>query len=191
MVMLADYGIWEEDFVLDIGCGPSDPRVELKNSAFPRADVLVDINPDLAPIYRDRRFLLANVEALPFQDGSFHFIWCAHILEHIFDPKTACEELMRVGKRGRIRTPSPYKEMLHPLSYHRWLVTWYANTLIFEKKPAFLDSEKWKQVVQSPAAEAWRESVLFARGEGQTVLPQRFRETIFDWVEKFQVEVFQ
>jgi len=187
-----DYGIWEDDRVLDIGCGPGAPRVQLTESAFPRADVLVDMNPDLIPVYQGRKFLLSGVEALPFRSESFDFIWCSHILEHILDPKAACEELMRIGARGRIKTPSPFKEMLHPLPYHYWLVSFYTNTLVFEKKPTFLSSALWNEVIDSSAVKAWKDYVLFANAKKSRVnLPHRFRETVFDWVGEFRVEVYQ
>ncbi len=187
-----DYGIWDGDLVIDIGCGPGKPRTKLTKSAFPRADVLVDMNPDLIPVYQGRKFLLSSVEALPFQDDCFDFIWCAHILEHTLDPKKACEELMRIGARGRIKTPSSFKEMLHPLPYHNWLVSWYSNTLIFEKKPTFIASKEWRRVIQSTAVDNWNTAVLFASAKNSSVdLPHRFRETVFDWVGEFRVEVYQ
>lgn len=52
-----------------------------------------DLNSPLADVKAD----ICN---LPFEDNSFDFILCNHVLEHIPDDKKAMQELFRVLKRG-------------------------------------------------------------------------------------------
>lgn len=178
-----DYGIWEDDLVLDIGCGPGNPQIGMA-SEFPRADILVDMNLELIPVYGNgkAKFVIADIQNLPFKDKIFQFCWCSHILEHVDDPKQACNELMRVAERGRIKTPSAFLEMLGSLSYHLWLVTWYSNVLIFEKKYNFLYSKDWLDILRSEVIVKWK-------NKWQTKIPIRIQEMIFDWVDTFNVEI--
>jgi ubiquinone/menaquinone biosynthesis C-methylase UbiE len=185
-----NFGIFPEDLVLDVGCGPGLPKKNLHHSSFPRANVLVDSNLELVKVYgksgiegyRGKKFIVADIEALPFRDRTFHFVWCAHILEHVLDPEKACKELMRIGLRGRIKTPSKFKEIFFPLNYHLWMVGGFADTLVFERSYNFLQTSDWKLAVQG--VREWKES-------HQDVLPLRIREMIFDWTDSFRVEVYR
>ncbi len=40
--------------------------------------------------------ITANLEALPFREGSFDWIYCSHVLEHVEDDAAAMAELRRV-----------------------------------------------------------------------------------------------
>jgi SAM-dependent methyltransferase len=42
----------------------------------------------------------ADITALPFGDGSFDFVLCSHVLEHIPDDRKAMAENFRILKRG-------------------------------------------------------------------------------------------
>ncbi len=116
--------------VLDVGSG---------NYPFPLATHLVDLHFENnfdrggAEIVKDSRPIYqADIEALPFGDKEFDFVYCSHVLEHVKDPKKACEELMRVGKRGYIETPTRTSDMLYNYSYlHRWYVNLAGNSLVF------------------------------------------------------------
>lgn len=96
--------------VADIGSGANP---------FPLANLLVDLYPDdnrhranNAALFRDgRRFIQADVEDLPFPDGSIDFVWCRDVLEHCPNPGKALQELMRVGKRLFVFCPTMSREM--------------------------------------------------------------------------------
>ena len=50
---------------------------------------------------RGRRPLVnANLEQLPFRDGSFDVIYCSHVLEHVASDRAAMRELRRVLAPG-------------------------------------------------------------------------------------------
>ncbi len=116
--------------VLDLGSG---------NHPFPLATHLADLhledNSDRGgeSIVTDARPLsVVNIECLPFNDNEFDFVYCSHVLEHVSNPVAACLEIMRVGKRGYIETPTRASDMLYNFSYlHRWHVNLVDNALIF------------------------------------------------------------
>lgn len=55
----------------------------------------------------------------PFADGYFDYAFCSHTLEDVRDPIGACEELMRVARRGYIEVPSRAREIFHHKRFMR------------------------------------------------------------------------
>ena len=50
---------------------------------------------------------------------------CSHVLEHVKDPAAAAAEISRIGKRGLVECPHPFKEVLFAFQLdmeHRWWV---------------------------------------------------------------------
>ncbi len=127
-----DFQIKEGDKVLDIGSG---------GYPFPLATHLADFyegktthrNEELKR--DDRPFTVCNLELTPFTDKEFDFVYCSHVLEHVEDPIQACEELMRIGKRGYIETPSKISDTMFNFTkihnHHKWHTQVLGNTLIF------------------------------------------------------------
>lgn len=127
-----DFPIKDGDKVLDIGSGAYP---------FPFATHLADLYEGetthrAEPLARDHRELrICNIEALPYGDKEFEFVYCSHVLEHISDPAKACEEIMRVGKKGYIETPTRTSDIMFNFTglknHHRWHIILAKNTLIF------------------------------------------------------------
>lgn len=127
-----DFAINKEDKVLDIGSG---------GYPFPLATHLADFyEGDTTHRYellkKDARpFTNCNVEQTPFADKEFDFVYCSHVLEHVEDPARACQELMRIGKRGYIETPSKISDVMFNFTkipnHHKWHTQILNNTLIF------------------------------------------------------------
>lgn len=92
-----------------------------------------------------RRDICAR-EPWPFADKQFDFVVCSHTLEDVRDPLWVCSELMRVGKRGYIETPSRLQEScrgleqpnLVGLSHHRWFVEMGPGRATFMMKYHFV-----------------------------------------------------
>ena len=84
--------------VIDIGSGHS-PLI--------RADILCDYIPffdtsqrPVAGIYTPpNRFVVGNVLELPFGTKKFDFAYSRALLEHVPDPKKACEEISSVKRQ--------------------------------------------------------------------------------------------
>lgn len=117
------------DLVLEIGSG---------DRPNPRSDVLVDRfiddNTERGGDLRiDRPLIVADAQALPFQDKSFDYVVCYHILEHMDDPARFISEITRVGKRGHIQSPSEIAERLFHWPFHRWYVNAIGGKLILHE----------------------------------------------------------
>jgi SAM-dependent methyltransferase len=129
----------------DVGIGPGEKVLDLGSGhhPFPYATHLSDIsltdgsvgragsafqNPRGLPCFE------CGAEAMPFGDKEFDFIYCSHVLEHSTDPMKACEEIMRVGRRGYIETPSSHKDLWMGsarISNHTMAVDWIGDVLVF------------------------------------------------------------
>lgn len=170
--------------VLDIGSG---------HYPFPYATVLTDHYLGIShhrteELVRDERpFLVSDICHLPFADKSVDFIYCSHVLEHMDDPAKACQELMRVGKRGYIETPTLAKDMLFAWArgMHKWHVMAVGDTLIFCEY-----AERQLDGVRSPY---WRETVLGRHRHPLQVLfdeNQDVFNVMFNWEDHFECAVF-
>jgi SAM-dependent methyltransferase len=148
--------IKDDDRVLDIG-GWWKP--------FNRADTVVDLKPydtrggggsieTGTERFSKNSWFQMDVSStpLPFPDKSFDFVVCSQTLEDLKDPVYLCKELMRVGKKGYIETPSiwiecqfgidaPDESLNYPgYQQHRWFIDYEDNKVIFIPKLAYLSS---------------------------------------------------
>lgn len=127
-----NFNIKEGDKVVDVGSG---------GYPFPLATHLVDMYPDGTShrteklVLDGKKFTIANVEKLPFNDKEFDFSYCSHLLEHVNDPMKACEELMRISKRGYIETPTKTSDIMFNFlklkDHHKWYTVIEGNTIFF------------------------------------------------------------
>lgn len=81
---------------------------------------------------------------LPFDDGYFDHVYCGNTLEDLIDPIPLLREITRVGRGGRIVSPSRAAEQTvgirdrlsrrpgHP--HHHWIIDAYSHGLEFCRK---------------------------------------------------------
>jgi len=146
----------EDDSVLDVG-GWFRP--------FNRANWVVDVMPygtkgaggvlgAQKEYFTQKTYIQRDLcarEPLPFPDKTFDFVICSHTLEDVRDPLFLCSEIIRVGKRGYIETPSLEAELAFGTEarnyagyfHHRWLIQIQKNKLTFIFKPHFIHG-RWK-----------------------------------------------
>jgi hypothetical protein len=117
--------------VLDIGPG---------TAPFRRADMFVDwTKPSDIP---DHKFQACDIHRnrLPFDDKTFDFVYCRHVLEDLYNPFLIVAEMSRVAKAGYIETPSPLAEICRGIDgnsppwrgyhHHRFLI-WNRDGILF------------------------------------------------------------
>jgi len=129
---IIQFNIKGSDKVLDIGSG---------GFPFPYATHLADFYPDttshrIEPLAVDERpYIKCNIEKMPFNDREFDFTYCSHVLEHVENPKSACDEIIRISKRGYIETPTKTSDIMFNFTklvdHHKWYVEIKNHTLIF------------------------------------------------------------
>jgi len=112
--------------VLEVGCGDASFTKSLAEIS-PRVTA-IDISSEQiemnARAHPEVDFLQHDVaERFPFEDESFHVIWCSEVLEHLFDPGFALREMYRVMTRGgKLLITVPYhglfKDVL--IALFRW-----------------------------------------------------------------------
>jgi|SRR5919109_1081283 SAM-dependent methyltransferase len=95
----------------------------------PFGDVKVDIRFKTQTGSPSHPNVIADAHHLPFRDGSFEYVRCWHVLEHLKNPHQALRELQRVARHGDIRFPFDdglKREALWGISILRPMIFWGA-----------------------------------------------------------------
>jgi SAM-dependent methyltransferase len=116
-----DFKILEGAKVLDVGSG---------GWPFSRATHLADMFPGETTHRRealerdDRPFDVVDIQKLPYEDKSFDFVFCSHVLEHLDDPGQAIRELNRIASSGYVEVPTRLSDVMFNFTgiqdHHRW-----------------------------------------------------------------------
>ncbi|MBC8441079.1 MAG: class I SAM-dependent methyltransferase [Deltaproteobacteria bacterium] len=135
--------------ILDVGGG---------GNPFKYADVVVDWDFDTGNVHRDGShtpfnkkgvtYIRGDIHNLPFHDNAFDFVICMQVLEHVEFPGKACEELMRVARKGFLETPRKWIEYFAGHPTHRWLVDEHGGKICFE--PITYNDSPFMNVVLPP-----------------------------------------
>jgi len=182
--------------VLDVGSG---------HRPFERANTIVDLFPEDdndrigQKCVKDSRLICADACDMPFKDKSFDYILTTHLAEHIDNPEKFCKEIMRVGKRGYIETPSLIQEWFLGQPCHKWYVWIYKNTLYFKPKikhvcisPTFLNIYNYGKTAEYasvPDEHILTLRNLFHQEWRYSNTNKKITYTIFDWEGSFNFKV--
>jgi ubiquinone/menaquinone biosynthesis C-methylase UbiE len=119
-------GLAPDSPIIEVGCGDGSFTRNLANfssavTAIDISEVQIEENAASMPAIR---FLQHDVaEPFPFADESFEVVWCSEVLEHLFNPLFAMQEMHRILKPGgKLLVTVPYhgvfKNML--ITLFRW-----------------------------------------------------------------------
>ncbi len=90
-------GFSKKDRVLDVGCGCGGLTMHIPNA------VGLDLSPELIRVARKRsrrKFVVGNLEKLPFADNSFDYVVCFGVLHHFPSIDKVAREMKRVARIG-------------------------------------------------------------------------------------------
>lgn len=126
--------------LLDVGCGPASITCDLATRVSsvigiePLADVLEKATATAAERHSDNvTFEVGSVYELAFDDETFDVVHAHQVLQHLTDPVTALEEMVRVTKPGGLVAvrDADYKGML-----------WY---------PEVPELDRWREIYRAVA----------------------------------------
>jgi SAM-dependent methyltransferase len=142
--------------VMDLGCGAGD-SVDLFRGANPNVHwvgVDVEESPEVAGRTRsDAEFVTFDGRQLPFEDGSFEFVYCKQVLEHVERPHELLREVARVLQPdGWFAGSTSQLEAFHSRSIFNW--TPYGFTVAAEG--AGLEVVELRPVIDGLTLVAWR-----------------------------------
>ena len=93
--------------ILDAGCGAGEVARALAATVGPEGQVTaIDVSRTAVEYARSKddgtgvEYRVADVTALPFDDGAFDAVRCERVLQHLADPDTGVAELARVTRSG-------------------------------------------------------------------------------------------
>jgi len=173
--------IKKNDLVLDIG-GWTKPLA--------RANYVLDFNPyetrgkmgligDGSEKFNKDTWIIHDIcsrKPFPFKDKQFDFVFCSHTLEDLKDPVWVCSEMIRIGKRGYIETPSRWIESKRGVG----------GTLKFPRKLAGYFNHSWfVEVVDGELIFTTKNSLIHVLKDFQ-IKNVAFRNLEFFWNNDFK-----
>lgn len=127
--VLDNLPVGPSDFVVEIGAGPMPFRhtkLIVDKYPFDNSERHGDIA-NVAPVIK------ADAARLPLADGACDVLFVSHVLEHIDEPRRFLEEARRCAKRIYLEFPTALREMMYAWPFHRWLIEFRENQLVFYK----------------------------------------------------------
>jgi len=89
--------------------------------------------------------IICDLHSLPFEDSSFDYVYCSHVLEHCVAPMIALKEIRRVLKiNGEALLWMPYSDIMQKEFYHLSCFRPYVwKDLIFKSKLSLTKEEDY------------------------------------------------
>jgi SAM-dependent methyltransferase len=174
--------IKESDKVLEIGPGDSPyhrSNVLLELAYASEEDRIKQFGHN-KPLNSDKKVVYYDGNKFPFEDASFDYVICSHVLEHVENVDFFLSELFRVAKRGYLEYPLATYDYLYNFEVHLNFLKYKNGKMYFmKKKETALDQFK-------PFQEFFLKTLEHNYGDFLGKIPHCFFEG-FEWDTKFEL----
>jgi SAM-dependent methyltransferase len=112
--------IKEGDKVLEIGPGatPHPLATIFLEKTFASEEELIAQSGHVGLLTTEKEMVFYKGDVFPFEDKSFDYVICSHVLEHVEDVPKFLSEIFRVGKAGYLEFPTIYYDYVHNIEEH-------------------------------------------------------------------------
>lgn len=124
------------DKVLEIGPGatPHPKSTIFLEKKFETEEEYVAQSGHVGILQTDKEIVYYDGDVFPFEDKSFDYVICSHVLEHVDDVPKFLSEIFRIGKRGYLEFPTIYYDYLHNIEEHLNMLLCKDNKILWCKK---------------------------------------------------------
>lgn len=175
-------GIQESDKVLEIGPGDSPYQRSnvLLELAYTSEEERIKQFGHSQPLKSDKQIVYYDGKRFPFDDASFDYVICSHVLEHVPNVEFFLNELFRVAKKGYLEYPLITYDYLYNFEVHLNFLKFKEGKMYFMKKQETpLDQFK-------PIQEFFLKTLEQQYGDFLGKIPHCFFEG-FEWDKKFEI----
>jgi len=182
--LLSKYLIFEEnDRALIAGCGKGDEAFILHETlSIPIVGIDISLPKENKIKTNNIELLKSDLNAIPFPDNSFSFIYCYHVLEHVETPSNVLKELHRILQKNKIIFIGfPNRLRITPSYLNSNLKKGLLNIIKQNGKDYWKKiTGKFKNELGAHAGFSEKEFIIMAEKHFQTIIPIRK-----EWI-KFQ-----
>lgn len=128
----------------------------------------------------DKQIVYYEGNKFPFDDHSFDYVICSHVLEHVVNVEFFLNELFRVAKRGYLEYPLITYDYLYNFEVHLNFLKFKGGTLFFMNK------SETPLYQFKPLQQFFLKTLEHNYGDFLVKIPHCFFEG-FEWENKFQL----
>jgi len=153
-VLTTQFGVYQEDRILDVGCGQGPALDILRDKGYQRA-IGVTLNEEDVRICKEKGHDVRKMDQsfLEFNDAEFDFVWARHVIEHSIFPYFTLTEFARVLTSGGslyLEVPAPDTSCHHETNPNHYSVLSHGAWISLLRRCGFVIRHEGRYTFPTP-----------------------------------------